>query len=355
MKSKAGLRNLGITLVILTLLFSLFIRQQSTVFGVGLTQEWLDSTFPIRIDDPNDPATWVTLPYGYSLGPWPSYFAGEPIVTKLTYQKGPPLKFIQNLTQVWKPGEIELLVEGPKTIASDTGASAWKECFESSFLCVGKKNLFLDYAFPRLKKSNAVTVKWFDNLDLMGARGVHIHINAGTYQIDRFSVISEKGVVQNFSLKYVSSPVGLEAQTLFYKIMGGIKIKDDLTNARAWIQNRISHVDLKKTQAITDPKIRLSQLIQIQNLIFSHLSVDPTRLDPFFHLAGITHLLTMDLLRMKKPMFSGQEAWLLSSKPTIEALIQFAKDFPEHEASTRNMEALLQDILLLQQQIMSGK
>ena len=354
MKSKKGFSYLAIGLVAVIALFLLLLLQQNRVFGIALTEEWVDNTFPERLDDVQDPSSWNTLPYGYTLGPWPSDFEGEPIVTKMTYQKGPPQKFIQAMTQVWKPVEVEVTLEGPKTVIAGKTAAEWKQCFGSSFSCGSEKQQFLEYAFPHLKKTSALTVKWFDNLDPQGTRGVHFHIDAGSYQIDRYSIISEQGVVQNISLKFVANPVGLEAQTQFIKIIGGLKVKDDLTSARDWIQTKIKSVELNSIRAISDPKLRLRRLIQVQNWIFSHLSVDPTQMAPFFHLAGVTHLLTMDLLRMQKPIFSSQESWILNSKPLLESLISYTRDFQNSEQPVRNIESLLQDVLMLQQKMTTG-
>jgi hypothetical protein len=102
---------------------------------------------------------------------------------------------------------------------------------------------------------------------------------------------------------------------------------------------------------ITDRKLRYQRLIIIQNWIYSLLSVDPTQATPFFHLAGVTHLLAMELMKSDRKYFENQEAWILSFKPFFETLIRYAQDFPKSEAQVKNMESLLQDILLQQSKL----
>ncbi len=340
-------------IVIFTLITWFTIRSHSP-YSSALTVQWLENTFPKNVDE--EGSIWNILPYGYSLGPWPDSFQGEPIVTKLTYLKGPPQKFIQNLIQIWKPVEIELTLEGPKTIEIGMGADRWKECFSLSNSCMDEKRKFHEYAsghFPR--GLNEGTYTWFDSLDPIAARGVHTHIEAATYSIDRFTVLTPLGVAQNFTLKYVKNKTGQEAYALFVKIVGGLKVKDELVSSREWIQGKIKTINLAQVQSITDYRLRFKKLIQIQNYIFSHLSVDPTQVAPFFHLAGVTHLLAMDLLRTDQKYFDGQEAWILSVKPLLETLILYAKDFEKSETEVKNMEALLQDVLLLQQKMSGSK
>jgi hypothetical protein len=340
--------------------------QSSSPLTHALSIEWIDNSFPEKIDEepnPNPTAetqSWTILPFGYTLGPWPNFFQGEPIVTKLTYQKGPPKKFIQTLIQVWRPVEVELSIEGPRTLDTKLTANEWKKCFGSQFLCRSDKKKFLSYAYPDLLKNpkTPITITWFESLDPMAAKGVHFHLDAESYSIDRYTVITDRGALQNFSLKYVKNEVGEQAKALFTKIMGGMKVKDELSGSRIWIQNKIQSVQLNQIRAISDPKLRMLKLIQVQNWIFSLLSVDPTLIAPFFHLAGVSHMLAMDLLKSKTRQFESQEAWILNSKPLLETLIKYANDFPtgpESQQAIKNMEALLQDFLLTQERMTGMK
>ena len=326
--------------------------------GRPLQTEWIENTFPQKIDE--ESALWNILPYGYTLGAWPKYFHSEPIVTKMTYQKGPPQKFIERMIQVWKPIEVELTLLGPKTIDPHLSQLEWKACVQSRHSCLNQKKKLNQYAYQDLLKLKHETLvaSWFDSLDPLAARGIHIHFEADTYFIDRFIPITEKGVAQVFSLKYVKNPVGLEAKDLFYQIIGSLKLNDHLDHSRIWIQNKIKSVNLNEIRKITDPKLRFLKLIQVQNWIFSLLSVDPSQSTPFYHLAGVTHLLSMDLLKQETQFYENQESWILQAKPLLETLIAYGKDFesmdPKNKELVTNMESLLQDILLLQQNISTG-
>ena len=104
-------------------------------------------------------------------------------------------------------------------------------------------------------------------------------------------------------------------------------------------------------EQIQDPKLRLQRLIQIQNWIYSLLTVDPTHVDPFFHLAGVTHLLAMELLKSKQVFYASQEAWILSFRPLFETLLAYTQDFPDSAEQVKNIEALLQNILFEQNKL----
>jgi len=344
MKSKKAL--IPIFSIVGTLLVG-WLWMQSTLTGHALNKEWLENQLPEKLDEDR------VLPFGYTLGLWPAYFEEEPIVTKLTYQKGPPHQFLEKIIQVWRPVEVELEISGPHTIEEGMSASAWRTCFENSFECRSDKKKFLAAIYPdeNLHANDSAELTWFDSLDLLAARGTHLKIQSQTYRIDRYTVITEKGATQTFSLKTVKGPIGEKARELFVKTLSGLKVKEDLQSSREWIQNKIKSVRLDEIKNIANPKLRLVRLIQIQNWIYSLLSVDPTQIEPFFHLAGVTHLLAMELLKSKTIYFPNQEAWILNLKPLFETLLAYSKDFPNSEAPVKNIETLLQDVLYEQNKL----
>jgi hypothetical protein len=344
MKSKKAL----VLFLAVGIVAGFFFFTRNSLINHPLQKEWVENQFPEKLDED------LILPFGYTLGPWPGTFLGEPIVTKLTYQKGPPEKFIERITQVWKPVEVELEIFGPKTIKPGVSASEWRACFESSFICENDKKKFLAEIYPdqKLHAKDETTLTWFDSLDPLAARGLHLSVQTPTYRIDRYTVITEAGATQTFSLKTVKGPVGEQARDLFVKTLSGLKVKEDLASSRIWIQNKIRSVRLDEVRKIRDPKVRLARLIQIQNWIYSLLTVDPTHIEPFFHLAGVTHLLAMELLKTNQTYFPDQEAWILNFRPLFETLLAYTKDFPEpHEELTKNIESLLQDILFEQNKL----
>jgi hypothetical protein len=311
----------------------------------ALKIEWIENTFPEKPDEES------IIPFGYTLGSWPKTFLGDPIVTRLTYQKGPPTQFIQTLVQIWKPVEVELTLNGPRTLKPGFGADQWKTCFQSSYLCSDEKREIWKWLKVETKEESESTLTWFDSMDPLGPRGLHLNLRARSHQLDRYAIITPQGAIQVFSLKSALNPNGMEGKDLFLKTLSGLKVKDDLSSARAWIQTKIKGVSLDQARAIPDPKLRYQRLIQIQNWLFSLLSVDPTRVEPFFHLAGTTHVLAMDLMKTKEKVFENQESWILNFKPLLMTLIAYAKDFKDGGPAVQNMEALLQDILVEEKRI----
>ena len=339
-------------------ILAVFILSAAGAVALWWASSPLDSKLPLEIlpaagsaPPPGDPP----LPFGHTLGPWPKSFRGEPIVTRLTYLKGPPAKFLEQLVQVWRPVEVEVAISGPKTISPSLRLADWRSCFGSEFRCRNEKKLFWERLFPERKsrEKDLVTASWYESQEREGPRGVHLVIKAPTHQIDRFAVITPKGTLQVFSMKSVLNPVGIEAREVFLKTLARLKVSDDLTEGRKSIETRIRSVNFEELKRLPDPKERMEQLITVQNWIYSYLSVDPASLESFFHLAGITHRLAMDLLGSKQRYFENQESWILSFQPLLGTLIQYARDFPASENAVKNMEALLEDFLLHQSRTQS--
>ncbi len=308
--------------------------------------ELLEQRFPQQVD--TEGSIWQVLPFGYTLGPWPTRFRNEPIVTQLTYLKGPPQKFLQSITQLWQPVEAELTLMGPRTLVADKTQQDWKDCFISHWGCKADRNLVLDYAFHGKKSSEPVKITWFEHPEAEGPRGIHLERSFEKYRLDDFILFTRKGVAQGFELKTVKSPIGAEALQLFYQTLSSLKVNDDLSGSREWIQTKIKSVNLEEIKKISDSTKRLARWIEVQNWLFSLLSVDPTKVNPFFHLAGVTHLFTLDLIHLQKNHFENQESWILSAKPNLENLYRYSKDFEGSKISGQ-IDALLQDVLLQQQ------
>lgn len=346
MKSKK-LTILSVILAVLLVGASIWMYRVSRNPLCGtLEKEWLDQRFPEKIDTPD--SIWQVLPFGYTLGPWPMLFRAEPVVTKLTYHKGPPSNFIQSFTQLWQPVEIELTFAGPKTLDKAMNQAQWKTCFESHFTCNLPREKVMDYIHHKKDEAKVEKITWFDHLEANGPRGVHVVWDYPKYRIDNFVIITENGIAQGFELKSVKNDRGDEARSLLYQTLGSLKVKEDLEGSRDWIQNKIRSVNLSAIQKMPLQKERLAKLIEIQTWLFSLLSVNPTEITPFFHLAGVTHLLAMDLTKLKTTYFENQEAWILTAKPNLDTIFKYSQDF-NNPGITMQIDALIQDVLLQQQ------
>ncbi|NDG83623.1 MAG: hypothetical protein EBX52_01125 [Proteobacteria bacterium] len=332
-------------------------QTHSLIHG-ALIPEPLTASIPEHLDQ--ESGEWRTLSYGFHLAPWPILFRGEPFVTTLTYDRGPPAKFISEMIQVWSPGSAELVIEGPRTPVPGMGALEWKSCLGSPF-CVSNKNRFVDSLLRDLagERDRLKTMSWFEADSLQGARGLHLEFTAGDHRIDRYVVITNAGSAQNFTLKTDLKEAGAEARKVFETILRGMTLNDSIDASRDWISSRMKGVDLNRIQSIPDPKARYLRLFEVQNLLCSQLAIDPRFVAPYFHLAGVSHLLGVSLLKEKKTHFRNQESWILQVQPLLSTLIQYVGDFPEgtekqkgeRGAALANMESLLQDYLLLKEKI----
>ena len=333
----------------------LWVETHSLLHG-PMKSESFTSSIPEGIDEKGE---WVSLSYGAHMAPWPVLFRGDPIMTTMGYDQGPPHHFIQKMAQIWSTGNAELEIEGPRTPRKDFSVLDWKNCLGSSF-CFSPKKQFIESTMRDLVqyRSMPLDFAWFESDSLQAARGIHLHLDLGTHDLDRYVVVTPSGSTQNFTLKSAKNEIGDEARAVFKRIIYGMTVKEGAAEAKSWIASRLKSIDLEKIEKKQDPKARYLGLIEVQNLLFCELALDPGTIAPFFHLAGVTHLIGMSLLKEKSVYFKEQESWSTSIQPLLTALIQYVRDFPdlgkekgERSAALANMESLLQDFLLLKQKI----
>ncbi len=332
-------------------------HERTSLIHGNLGEESYEVLIPEDLD--REDGGYMTLSFGYHLVPWPKFFQGDPVVSTMEYQKGPPSKFITRMSQIWSPGNAEVIIEGPRTPEAGMTVNQWKSCLESVF-CVSKKNRFTEIVLRDLVKhrSKLKSLQWFESSALDAGRGLHLGIDLGSEWLERFVMITDSGNTQNFTLKSAKNEIGEAARTEFRKIMKGFTLRDDLKIPREWISARLKGVDLTRISSIPDAKLKYQKWIETQNLLFSQIAIDPRNVAPFFHLAGVTHMLGMSLLKEKRTYFKNQESWILNVQPLLSALLQYAGDFPdsgkekgERGAALANMDSLLQDFLLLKKKV----
>jgi len=335
---------------------TLYFRNRNPFFHGSIDSEIIKKTDP----DPSnaDQASWEVLSYGYELGPWPLRFQDEPVVSTLTYQKGPPDKFIPEMNLIWSPTHAEIRIEGPRTPTPVQSRLLWKIHLGNKLFNAGEKKSFIDTAFPDLKPygKKIKKISWFEGETASSPAGIHLQIDFANSQIDRYILITEEGITQNFTLTASKDSVGDDARKLFIQVLGAMNAKNTLSEPRYWMGQKLKQIRMDQIEAIQNPKLRYERLIQVRNELLSQLAVDPRSIAPFFHLAGIVHLLGISLIKEKKVYFKNQESWLVGTGPLLTGLIHYVKDFPdsgdqknERDAALANMESLLEDFLLFEQ------
>jgi hypothetical protein len=177
---------------------------------------------------------------------------------------------------------------------------------------------------------------------------VHVKIEGESSQTHRYGIITPSGKLQIFSLKIAKNPIGLEANELFIQILSSMTVRDDLKTSKDWITDQLKRVKVTQIRSIKNDRERLKQWIHTQNTLVSASTVDPSSPLPLFHLGGITHAVLLSLLKQKKPLFTHQESWILSFKPMLQASVRYLRDFNAKSPEATNLEALYQDILILE-------
>lgn len=359
-----------IALLLIAGLLGLYVGSKIYLYPLNQTVSIRENSlfFPKDLDTPS--SSWQTLAWGYTLGPWPNEFKGNPPVTRLTYKPGPPKNFIHRMTYILDPILDEIWIDGPRTIKPSFNAAQWKTCFQSQLQCVSEKRLFSELALSDLialaRESSKPqwSFEWIENSEPFSARGLVTKLKISEWLYIRATLFTPKGVSQSFTLK-TSAKAGGESENptieLFNKILGGLKVNDDLTSGRQWAQAQIRAIRLDKIKHTQELKFRLREWAHVQVLLSSLLSISPTEIDPFFHFAGVSHEFAVDLMKSKDKVFESQESWINIQKPNLEAIVKYSKDFasenlnrksdPRLLTMLKNIESLLQDLYLLEQKL----
>lgn len=300
------------------------------------------------------------IPFFYSLGFWPIQYQDSLIQYRLPYEKGPPEHFIGHVIANWTPGElppITLTFEGPKTPVEGFTRQQILHCMQNPFSwnCIRVRQRVLarptQEATHKFEEDYGEKIEsWDVTLFLTRTKnlspeektqGLILTALSPSYRQDRYLVITPKGTLQSFILDTPRNLKGEEARSFFENSISTLSISDDLSSGVAWINERLKTLDLSSLQSKTELKKTLQNLVEVQTLLLSKLTIDPKVYDTYFYLAQVS----ADLLRKVTPFISQNEPQSGSlhlreisaaAKGLIESSYQYALDINPQEP--RNVE-----------------
>jgi hypothetical protein len=144
-------------------------------------------------------------------------------------------------------------------------------------------------------------------------------------------MITARGTHQTFVLDYPMNEVGEAARNDFKNSVRSLRVSDDLTPGRIWVDQSLEKVDLRDVSKLGESMDAIQRLAEIQSLLVARISVDPKTYDTYFHLAGTALMLGRAAVKLRQfsPPQGNPElaAELLSvAKPTVQTAQHYAQD-----------------------------
>jgi hypothetical protein len=130
-------------------------------------------------------------------------------------------------------------------------------------------------------------------------QGVWITARTRTRRIQKAVLITQAGTQQSIQVTLpllvaeeaaASSPDVKDSRELLEKILGSMRISDDLLIGRAWIDRELENTQSGALTLVTSPEERLKKILELQVPLFSKISTDPSAIEAYYHLGGLTQL-----------------------------------------------------------------
>ncbi len=290
------------------------------------------------------PSDHLDLPFFGVFARWPTTFLKEPVFIQIPYHKGPPKKFIERMDLVFKTNVATLEIHGPKTIDATLDRAQWRNCYSAWIRCRGAKSRLKDSLHPKVARGGNFT--WLKSESSEDVEGLHAVAVDAKYRFDEYFLFEKSGTATHLLLQTAQSAEGAQGFDAWTEVLSTLRtvpISEFKTSAD-WAGTEISRVRLKELLQQRSEAHRILALAKAQMTVASRLSVLPTQVDGFFHFGGISHLLAIELLKLKPGTLKSQESFFQSAEPNLLAMQSYIRDFGARSREEKNIEALIQDL-----------
>ena len=339
-----------------------------TALSLGLsawtvTKIWIDhpmmrttedieiAAFAPSADQVGEKGDWLIAPFFYALGAWPKTFAGHPILYSLPYKKGPPTHFIGNIVARWSMPDIRLTIEGPRTPTHGESAAAIRDCLHSraaELFCLSLRKNSLARHIDEMRALNPTRweLKWFyvNNTGIPPEevpQGIFLSAANDLRAQERYILINSSGAHQTLILSHSVGQQGDLAKSYLERSLGSLRISNKLETGRIWSDKMLSDIHLKELDTITDQNRLVSRLAEIQALLISKISVEPSNFDAYFHLGGTSLMLAR--LGATQSIHQDQDEVSTVAKPMLQNILRYAQDVAPNNPRTAQIENFWRD------------
>jgi len=185
-------------------------------------------------------------------------------------------------------------------------------------------------------------VGWFEsNTDHAGSvRGIHIRAESERLIEDRYIVITPARSHQTIRFSRSPSPALVETESLFLAALGAQQVQPDISENRAWADQLIASVELHSLKALeSSPEQWAVRAAEIEAFLVAKLSVEPTAVEPFFHLGGLASLFARHGQRTKNP------SWSQNADALLQSVIRYARDVSPQDERITQLERIRGELI----------
>ena len=305
-----------------------------------MTKRWKSADVPL--DEALLKNTSLTyLPFAYLLTPIPASFENDPILWELPYLKGPPKSFVGRVELQWsEEWQNRMAFSGPLSFPRTVKVSDLVDCLGRFFGCGADRHELLQKHLKLRSDFNEIfeTAIWRIENPLLKPeeRPIALYVR-GTSAKDPKRlrevalILNGNLALQTVSLDQKISPLNEKNSAFFRSVISNIRMTGDLAASRAWVNAKLAEF-----QPSGEPTI--PQISEAEKLLLSKLSVDPTQLEPFYHLFRFSELEYRRSLAAKNLVSTARARRLMS------ALVQYARDIAPADQKSKEMEQTLAQI-----------
>lgn len=273
-------------------------------------------------------ASWIALPFFYATGAIP---IGD-TEFGLPYERGPPNRFIGKITLYWRGLDSRLTLTGPLTLGEPSTQAELKDCLSRWMGCPRvRRKLWQTSVGSFFEGREILKSEWFtvENEFLPTqerAQGIYLRSSSDRGRIrEAYFLVGPKMAVQGFILDRPDRTEGENASQRLAKIIGSIRLSEDLAAPRAFINPKLAALKIGPQSSLTD-------LISAEGHLLAKTSIEPKEAESFYHLAG----LAITLYRRAKK--EGHIELTASSKIIVKSALQFVKDINPESKRLPEME-----------------
>jgi hypothetical protein len=340
-QKKSGSRQKRLTLIAFAMTFfalSIFIVHQMLSHPIWIRASvWKMESFTPS----SNYKEWLVTPFYYVIGGWPKFFDQKPVFYTIPYEAGPPKQFLGHIIAHWKSPDINLVLEGPKTPHQNKSFEETRDCFlyAHPWSCITIREDTLSRHVDEIKESIAVqdwSLRWFQVENQLipekdRPQGIYLQAIGISRIQDRFILISRNGAHQSIILSRPMNSDGQKAFSLLQKTIASLRNLGEIESGKAWINEQLKNIRLKKIVTHTD-------LALVQSLLISKISVEPSNFDSYFHLAGTSLLLVRKGHEEKKTSINNGMNFAFQN---LKSSYRFAKDVAPSDLRMRQIENLV--------------
>jgi hypothetical protein len=308
--------------------------------GDPVTKRWKVVTLPLNEEFLKN-ASITYLPFSYLLTPVPTHFGKEPLLWELPYLKGPPKSFLGKIEIQWsEEWQNRLAFSGPLSFAKNRTPEELVACLQKLLGCrsdrqeLFSRHLKIGNDFGEIFETTIFKVenphlKPNETPTLLYVRGLSRKDPKRTLEVAL--ILNPNLAFQAVSLDQRESPLKAENSLFFRSLLSNIRLTGDLAAPRTWVNEKLSAFSPKGRPT-------LLEITEAQKLLLSKLSVDPSQLEPFYHLFRFSEMEYRDSLNTKNLISTARARRLMN------AIVLYSRDVAPADQKSKEMEQILAQI-----------